>query len=75
MSTTIEFGNYSLEEVNRAIKILLPKVYKIDAAGYSEDQEGWHELDSDDEWYEYNGSCSLSIYKRDTKTIVDYGCG
>ena len=71
-STIIEFGNYSFKEVSRVIKILLPKVYK---SGYYEDQDGWHDLESDDEWYGYSGSCSLSIYSRDNQTFVDYGCG
>jgi len=74
-TTSIEFGNYSFKEVNRVVKILLPKLFKKDVAGYTEDQEGWHNLEGDDEYYDYNGSCSLEINKRDNKTLIDYVCG
>lgn len=74
-TTTIEFGNYSFKEVNRVVKILLPKLFKKDASDYTKNQGGWHNLDGDDEWYEYGGSCSLSISKRDNKTFIDYVCG
>jgi uncharacterized protein YecT (DUF1311 family) len=74
-STTIQFSNYSYKEVNRVVKLLLPEVYKKDASDYTKDQGGWHNLDGDDEWYEYGGSCSLSISKRNNKTFIDYVCG
>jgi uncharacterized protein YecT (DUF1311 family) len=73
-TTIIEFGNYSFKEVNRVIKILLPKLYEKDKAGYTGGQEGWHHLDGDDEFYDYS-SCSLEILTRDNKIFVEYGCG
>lgn len=61
---TYEFSNYSLKEVTRILKILLPKI----ATGV--DDDGWHS-----EIYYTEEMCSLSIFKKDNKVIVEYGCG
>lgn len=69
-TTCIEFSNYSFEEVEKLIKILLPKVYKRDENN-PVDRTGWNESGR---YYEYNSNCSLDIYKEENKTLVSYGC-
>jgi uncharacterized protein YecT (DUF1311 family) len=61
---TYEFRNYSLKEVTRILKILLPKI-----ATEIED-DGWHP-----EGFYTEDVCTLSILKKGNKIIVEYGCG
>ncbi len=61
---TYEFSNYSLKEVTRIIKTLLPKVATENA------DDGWHP-----EGFYTEDMCSLSIFKKDNKVILEYGCG
>ena len=71
-TTTIEFNNYSFEEVKRIIKILLPTKYnRENDHGNPGDSDGWNESDLD---YNYNDNCSLSIFKEENKILVQYGC-
>ena len=72
MTTTVEFNNYSLEEVKRVLKILLPTEYtpKKDQSN-ADDYEGWNEEYTD---YIYDEMCSLSIYVESNKILVTYGC-
>jgi hypothetical protein len=70
--TVIEFNNYSLSEVRRILKILLPSRKKPKQDGDDEfDYEGW---DDSYTYYEYDGMCSMSIHKEGDKIIVTYGC-
>lgn len=72
MTTTVEFNNYSLEEVKRVIKILLPTEYTpIKDRINADDYEGWNEDYTD---YIYDEMCSLSIYIESNKILVTYGC-
>lgn len=71
-TTTIEFSNYSFDEVIEIIKILLPKVQnESDDDNYSLERTGWNESKS---YYEYNSNCTLEIHKEENKIIVSYGC-
>ena len=63
LTKTIEFKNYSFEEVNRVFRILFTK--KSDNG----ESDGWYE-DS----YNYDGMCNLGIRKENNIIIVDFGC-
>lgn len=72
-TTTIEFTNYSLREVKRVLKCMLPTKYnRENDYGNPVDSEGWDESDGD---YNYNGNCSLHIHKEENKILVQFGCG
>lgn len=71
-TTTIEFSNYSFDEVIEIVKILLPKVQKVsEDDNYPSDRTGWNESES---YYEYDSNCTLDIHKEENKILVSYGC-
>ncbi|NOR45326.1 MAG: DUF1311 domain-containing protein [Candidatus Delongbacteria bacterium] len=71
-TTTIEFKNYSFDEVKRILKVLLPKEYnREDEKGYGGSPDGWEE---NGHYYNYGGNCHLDIIKGENKIIVQYGC-
>ena len=63
-SYVIELEHYSLKEVKRILRILLPKMNEDNS-----DLDGWHEG-----IYYYEGMCNLEIRKEENVIIVDYGC-
>lgn len=71
-TTTIEFSNYNFDEVIELIKILLPKVQKVnDDGNYPAYRNGWNESEH---YYEYNSNCTLDIHKEENKILISYGC-
>ena len=71
-TTSIEFKNYSFDEVQRLIKILLPKVQMVsDDDNYPADRTGWNESEN---YYKYNSNCTLDIHKEENKILISYGC-
>lgn len=64
LTKTIEFSNYSFEDVNRIIKKLFTK------KSNNGESDGWYQGQ-----YIYGDSmCSLSIIENDEKIIVTFGC-
>ena len=63
-SYVIKLKHYSLEEVRRILRVLLPKENEA-----TSDLDGWSEG-----IYYYEGICNLEILKRDKTIIVDFGC-
>ncbi len=63
-SYLIELKNYSFEEVNRVLRILLTK--ENDA---NSDLDGWEKG-----VYYYQGICNLEILKGNDSIILDFGC-
>lgn len=64
LTETIEFKNYSFEEVNRVFRILFTKKHN------NGEGDGWHE----GEYIYGDDMCSLSIVEVKDKIIVTYGC-
>jgi len=64
LEKTVEFKNYSFEEVNRVLKILYPEVKN----------KVWEE---NTYVYDSNGGygCSLEVIDENNKIVVFYGCG
>lgn len=69
-TTTIEFTHYTLLEVKRVIKILLPKVAEFETPESNE--QGW---DKDYNHYGYGDFCGLDIFKMENRIFVEFGCG
>jgi hypothetical protein len=63
LEKTVEFKNYSLEEVKRVLKILYPEVeYKLwEENTYAYDSDGGY-------------GCSLEVINENEKIMVFYGC-
>lgn len=71
-TTSIQFKNYSFDEIKRLIKILLQKVEKISGYdNYPVDRTGWNESE---DYYQYNSNCTLDIHKEENKILISYGC-
>ena len=71
LTKTIEFNKYSLKEVKRILKILLPKEYnRENDKGDPGDDDGWNE----DAYYNYDDMCALDILVENNKILVQYGC-
>lgn len=64
ITKTIEFTDYSIEEVRRLMEILLA------TQSYDRDEDGWHE----GEYIYSDGMCSLDLQQVKNKIIVSYGC-
>ena len=63
-SYEIELRNYSFKEVNRVLKILLPKENEANT-----DLDGWSKG-----IYHYYSVCNLEVIKGNNTIILDFGC-
>jgi hypothetical protein len=63
-SYLIELKNYSLEEVNRVLRILFTKENEANS-----DLDGWEK-----DIYYYQGMCNLEILKGNSTIILNFGC-
>ena len=71
--TAYEFNNYTIEEVTRVIKILLPKVSVNGSEGWYEEEIFSTEGNYYKEYYD-NGPCLMDIIEEENKILVSYGC-
>lgn len=70
---TYVFNNYSLEEVTKIIKTLLPKVSIEGSIGWYNEKIYSIEGNYYKEYYD-NGACLMDIIQGDDKILVSYGC-
>jgi hypothetical protein len=72
---TYEFNNYSLKEVTRIIKTLLPKVATEKyAEGWRTEENYSTKVNNPRENYTEE-MCTLEIIEKEKKILVQYGCG